>query len=283
MPAKKHQLIVRSAKPLLTVRVNPRAIAVNDLSAVIYVHVETLAGNGRGPIVNIGSTDQGYLNRASHEKITRLAKAGVYEWHTDCFFRCREPAAFRKPAHRFDTSIAYFTQVEAFLTDLWALVNKAFPVGNSRQGGFGPGAFMRVGILTFLRHADIIKCLTPQAGPDQTQLINVLRGLDAFLKSQRKCQLVYARRRGRKGATPTMRPRARVVARGFKYGNDVCGLSFDQHGSLTGIGYPRSSTHLYDPDVSKPGRGGREAFFPTTAGMKDLQALAKLVGVNFLP
>jgi len=283
MPAKKHQLIVRSAKPLLTVRVNPHAVAVNDLSAVIYVHVETLAGNGRGPIVNIGSTDQGYLNRASHEKIATLAKAGIFDWHTDCFFRCREPAAFRNPAHRFDTSVAYFKQVEAFLIDLWALVNKAFPVGNSRQGEFGPGAFMRVGILTFLRHADIIKCLTPQAGPDQAQLVRVLSLLDAFLKSQRKCQQVYARRRGRKGASPRVQSRARVVARGSKYGNDVCGLSFDQHGSLTGIGYPRSSTHLYDPDVSKPGRGGHEAFFPTTDGMNDLQVLAKQVGVNFLP
>jgi len=202
MPAKKHQLIVRTTNPLLTVRVNPHATNVNHLSAVIYVHVESLAGNRRGPIVNIGSTDQGYLDRVSREKIATLARAGVFEWHTDCFFRCREPAAFRKQAHRFDTSTAYFKQVEAFLIDLWALVTGAFPVGNSRQGGFGPGAFMRVGILTFFRHADIINCLTPQAGPVQSKLTSVLIALDAFVNSQKKSQQVYARRRGRKGATP---------------------------------------------------------------------------------
>jgi len=279
MPAKKHQLIVRTAKPLVAVQVNPHAISVNELSALIYVHVETLSGNRRGGIVNIGSTDQGYLDRVSREKISTLAKAGIFSWHTDSFFRCREPNAFRDPTHRFDTSISYFKQVESFLIDLWALVTGAFPIGNSRQGEFGAGAFMRVGILTFLRPADIIDCLTPHSGRVQNQLIQVLKALDTFLKSQRTCQHVYARRRGRKGSSPTVLPRTRSVVRRSKYGNDVCGLAFDKKGNLTGVGYPRTSSHLYDPDASKSGRGGNEAYFPTTAGMGHLQSLATLAGV----
>lgn len=280
MPRRKNLSVVRSTPPLITVNVNRHVLQFNAITNVIYVHIQTDASANTRRIVNIGSTEAGYLDRVSQEKLFTLSQAGVFAWHTDCFFKCREPAAFRDAQHRFDQQIAYIKQVETFLTDLWSMVDGKFPVGNGRQGGFGNGGFMRVGILTFLQDLDIFECLAPSEGTHRTKLKSVLKSLRKFLDVQKRCQDVHARRRGRNGINSRIVPRNRRHKRTSKYGHDVCGISFDKDGRLTGIGYPKTSSHLFDPDVSTA-RSGQQAYFPTVSGMKDLEALAKYLEVDF--